>query len=181
MKRRLLVTVLAAGFILMIPLPGIFVDTFTGSFMQWISATVVEVLSLVGFPISRAEAVIAIGQYQMLVADAGSGVSSMFSLSALGLLFMYVQGRKHLLHNAIMFASVLPIAFAANVVSVMLLVLITYKFGEWPAMGFLHGQSDVVRMLVTLLLLFALDLLLERILPPRFPPPPMPEPVNAGS
>jgi hypothetical protein len=52
MKRRLLVTVLAAGFILMIPLPGIFVDTFTGSFMQWISATVVEVLSLVGFPIA---------------------------------------------------------------------------------------------------------------------------------
>src|SRR6185369_13070787 len=76
-------------FIFMIPLPGIFVDTVTGPLKQWISVIVVELLYRVGYPISRTGVIISIGQYQMLVADACSGLHSMYSLSALGTLFMY--------------------------------------------------------------------------------------------
>jgi exosortase B len=157
-------------FIFMIPLPGIFVDTVTGPLKQWISAIVVELLYRVGYPISRTGVIILIGQYQMLVADACSGLHSMYSLSALGTLFMYIMGRKSLLHNAIMLASILPIAFAANVVRVIVLVLITYHFGDAAGQGFLHGAAGIVLMLVALLLFFALDSLLERLLPPRRPP-----------
>lgn len=71
-----------------------------------------------------------IGQYQLLVADACSGLHSMFSLSALGALFMYLMARASLLHNAIMLVSILPIAFAANIARVLLLLLITYHFGD---------------------------------------------------
>ncbi len=113
-------------FIFMIPLPGIIVDAVTGPLKQWISVIVVELLYDVGYPISRNGVVLTIGQYQMLVADACSGLHSMYSLSALGTLFMYIMARRSKLHNAIMLASILPIAFAANIVRVIALVLITY-------------------------------------------------------
>jgi exosortase B len=157
-------------FIFMIPLPGIIVDAVTGPLKNWISAIVVEILYRVGYPISRNGVVLNIGQYQMLVADACSGLHSMYSLSALGTLFMYIMGRTSRLHNAIMVVSILPIAFTANIVRVMILVLITYHFGDEAGQGFLHGTAGMVLMLVALACFFALDALLARILKPRDPP-----------
>lgn len=153
-------------FIFMIPLPGIIVDAVTGPLKSWISAIVVEVLYAVGYPISRNGVVLTIGQYQMLVADACSGLHSMYSLSALGTLFMYIMGRSSRLHNAIMVASILPIAFTANIVRVMVLVLVTYHLGDEAGQGFLHGAAGIVLMLVALGCFFALDALLARFLPP---------------
>ena len=159
-------------FIFMIPLPGIFVDTVTGPLKQGISAIVVELLYRLGYPISRTGVIISIGQYQMLVADACSGLHSMFSLSALGTLFMYIMGRRRVLHNAIMLASILPTAFVANIVRVIVLVLVTYHLGDEAGQGFLHGAAGIVLMLVALMLFFALDALLERVLPRRESPSP---------
>ena len=152
-------------FVFMIPLPGIFVDTVTGPLKQWISAIVVELLYDVGYPISRSGVILSIGQYQMLVADACSGLHSMYSLSALGTLFMYIMRRKSVAHNAIMLASILPIAFAANIVRVVVLVLITYHFGDAAGQGFLHGTAGMVLMLVAIGFFFALDALLARLIP----------------
>jgi len=154
-------------FIFMIPLPGIIVDAVTGPLKNWISAIVVEILYRVGYPISRNGVVLTIGQYQMLVADACSGLHSMYSLSALGTLFMYIMGRTSRLHNAVMVASILPIAFTANIVRVMILVLITYHLGDEAGQGFLHGTAGMVLMLVALACFFALDALLASVLRPR--------------
>ncbi len=161
-------------FVFMIPLPGILVDALTAPLKQWISAIVVAVLYDVGYPISRSGVILSIGQYQMLVADACSGLHSMYSLSALGTLFMYIMQRKSVLHNAIVLLSILPIAFGANVVRVMVLVLITYHFGDAAGQGFLHGAAGMVLMLVALVGLFLLDALLTRLFRSRRPPPPAP-------
>ena len=151
-------------FIFMIPLPGILVDAITGPLKQWISAIVVELLYGVGYPISRTGVMITIGQYQMLVADACSGLHSMYSLTALGTLFMYIMARASRLHNALMLVSILPIAFVANIVRVIALVLVTYHFGDEAGQGFLHGAAGMVLMLVALVGFFALDALLARLL-----------------
>jgi exosortase B len=151
-------------FIFMIPLPGIIVDAVTGPLKQWISVIVVELLYDVGYPIARNGVILTIGQYQMLVADACSGLHSMYSLSALGTLFMYIMARRSTLHNAIMLASILPIAFAANIVRVIALVLITYHLGDEAGQGFLHGAAGIVLLLVALMCLFALDGLLGRLI-----------------
>ena len=149
-------------FAFMIPLPASFVDALTGPLKQWISAIVVELLYRLGYPISRTGVILTIGQYQMLVADACSGLHSMFSLAALGTLFMHVMGRRSTLHNILMLASILPIAFAANIVRVTALVLITYHFGDEAGQGFLHGAAGIVLMLVALACFFGLDALLLR-------------------
>ena len=153
-------------FVFMVPLPGIFVDAVTRPLKQWISVIVVELLYDVGYPIARNGVIITIGQYEMLVADACSGLHSMYSLSALGTLFMYMMSRRSRLHNAIMLISILPIAFAANIVRVMTLVLITYYLGDEAGQGFLHGAAGIVLMLVALGFFFALDAVLAKLIRP---------------
>ena len=146
-----------AYLIFLVPLPATLVDAMTGPLKQWISSIVQNMLFAAGYPISNSGVILTIGQFQLMVADACSGLNSMFSLSALGTLFMYVMRRKSLLHNAIMLASILPIAFAANIVRVTLLVLLTYHFGDEAGQGFLHGAAGMVLMVIALLIFFVLD------------------------
>jgi exosortase B len=144
-------------FIFMVPLPGILVDAITGPLKMRISDIVETLLYAVGYPISRTGVILSIGQYQLQVADACSGLHSMFSLSALGTLFMYIMGRTSRLHNAVMLASILPIAFVANIVRVIILVLVTYHLGDEAGQGFLHGTAGMVLMLAALVFFFAFD------------------------
>ncbi|MGH8130111.1 MAG: exosortase B [Steroidobacteraceae bacterium] len=150
--------------VFMVPLPGIVVDALTGPLKQAVSELAVQVLYPSGYPIARDGVIITIGQYQLLVADACSGLNSMFSLSALGLLFMYLIGRGSILHNAVMLASILPIAFTANIVRVLALILITYHFGDEAGQGFLHGSAGIVLVTAALGLLLALDVALARMI-----------------
>jgi exosortase B len=154
-------------FIFMIPLPGILVDAITGSLKGVIANIVETLLYTVGYPIARSGVILSIGPYQLQVADACSGLHSMFSLSALGTLFMYMMARRSKLHNGIMLASILPVAFAANVIRVVTLVLVTYYLGDEAGQGFLHGAAGMVLMLVALVFFFALDHLLDKFLPKR--------------
>jgi len=144
----------------MIPLPASVVDAMTGPLKGWISVIVVDLLYGLGYPIARAGVMISIGPYQLLVADACSGLNSMFSLAAIGALFIYFKGRTRRVHNAIMMVSILPIAFAANIIRVITLVLITYHGGDEAGQGFLHNAAGIVLMAAALGILFALDALL---------------------
>lgn len=153
--------------VFMLPLPGILVDALTGPLKQQVSAIIVELLYWVGYPIAREGVRLTIGQYQLLVADACAGVNTMFSLSALGLLFMYLTARSSILHNVVMLASILPIAFVANIVRALVLVLITYHFGDEAGQSYLHGTAGIVLLLVALVALLILDLILGRIIRPR--------------
>lgn len=169
-------------FVFMIPLPGMLVDMITGSLKQWVASIVETGLYAMGYPIARTGVMMSIGPYQLQVADACSGLHSMFSLAALGTLFMYVMGRKGRLHSTLMLASILPIAFAANIVRVAILVLITYHLGDEAGQGFLHGAAGMVLMLVALFLFFALDWLLARSIPQasRVARPSRPQQASAG-
>jgi exosortase B len=151
--------------VFMVPLPGTVVDVLTEPLKHWISIIVVDVLHAVGYPIGRSGVMITVGRYELLVADACSGLNSMFSLAALGALFIHITGHKRRLQTALLVLAIVPIAFAANIVRVISLVLITYHFGDAAGQGFLHGAAGIVLMLVALLAFFALDAGLSRWLP----------------
>ena len=154
-------------FVFMIPLPGMLVDAITGSLKGVIANIVEALLYALGYPIARSGVILSIGPYQLQVADACSGLNSMFSLSALGTLFMYMMGRKRNLHHAIMLASILPVAFAANIIRVSTLVLVTYHLGDEAGQGFLHGAAGMVLVLVALMFFFLLDQVLDKLIPSR--------------
>jgi exosortase B len=149
--------------IFLVPLPGTFTDAMTGTLKQHVSVLSEQILYAAGYPIARNGVTLTVGQYQLLVADACSGLNTMFSLSALGVLFMYMTARNSVPHNAIMLASILPIAFVANVIRVLVLILITYHFGDEAGQGYLHGAAGIVLLIAALTALLALDGVLARI------------------
>ncbi len=151
--------------IFLVPLPGVVIDAATGPLKQLVSVIAENVLYQAGYPIARNGVVLTIGQYQLLVADACSGLNSMYSLSAMGLLFLYVIGSDGWLRRALLLASILPIAFVANILRVLTLVLVTYYFGDEAGQGFVHGFSGILLFVLSMLMLFSLHMLLGKILP----------------
>jgi exosortase B len=145
----------------LIPIPGILLDPITAVLKQQVSAVVESVLYAFGYPIGRQGVTIHMGPYRLLMADACSGLNSIFSLSALGLLYLHLMQYKSRLHNALMLLAIIPIAIAANVIRVATLVLITYYFGDEVGQGLAHGAAGMLLFVVALLLLWGFDALLR--------------------
>jgi exosortase B len=148
--------------VFLVPLPGFVIDIATAPLKNFVSHIVESLLYELGYPIARAGVILMIGQYQMLVTDACSGLNSLYSLAALGFLYLYLTGPGTLVRNAALLASIVPIALVANAARVLLLTLITFYFGEEAGQGFLHGFAGVTLFVTALLLLLGLDVLLQR-------------------
>ncbi|HEX5539873.1 MAG TPA: exosortase, partial [Methylophilaceae bacterium] len=86
----------------MVPLPGLIVEIITGALKAQVSLVAENLLYAANYPIARNGVVLSIGQYKLLVADACSGLNSMFSLSALGLLYLYMMNYRNWLHIGLM-------------------------------------------------------------------------------
>jgi len=110
---------------------------------------------------------LSIGQYQMEVANACSGLNSMYSLSAIGILYLYLMRHSSGTRNVVLLLSLWPIAFAANIFRVIALVLITYYFGDAAGQGFFHGFAGIALFSIAIAMLFGLDYVLGRAYPDR--------------
>lgn len=156
-----------AFLIFMIPLPGSWVDATTGALKQWVSIWVETLLAAAHYPVGRTGVMLTVGHYQLLVADACSGMHSMFTLTSMGALVLYLRGRTNLIHLAVMLVAIFPIAFVANMIRVMALVLITYHLGDEAGQGFMHGAAGIVLIVVALIGYLALDAVMAWALQPR--------------
>ena len=145
----------------MIPLPGAFVDALTLPMKMAVSYVAENVLYSVGYPISRTGVILQIGQYKLLVADACAGLQTLFTLEALGLLYLNIVRHDSLFRNVALAILIIPISFTANVIRVMVLTLITYHFGDEAGQGFLHGFAGMVLFITALLIIMGVDSLLQ--------------------
>jgi exosortase B len=148
----------------MIPLPGTIVDAITLPMKIAVSYAAEHVLFWLGYPVARSGVMLAIGQYQLLVANACSGLSSLLTLEALGLLYMNLVRHPSVRRNLALALLIVPISFTANTVRILCLALITYYYGDAASQGFLHGFSSALLFLCALLLVFACDSILGRLI-----------------
>lgn len=148
--------------IFLIPLPSVLVDMLTNPLKHHISVLAESILYYLNYPIARSGVTISIGPYQLLVADACSGLHSMFSLSALGFLYLYLMKYKNWLRTSVVIASILPIAFLANLIRVITLILVTYHFGDEVGQGFVHKFAGLLLFITSLLLLMSFDSILGK-------------------
>lgn len=144
----------------MVPIPGFIVESLTGTLKGLVSDVVTHLLYKAGYPIAHTGVTIYIGYYQLLVADACSGLNSMFSLTALGVLYMHVMQRTSVMRNTILLLTIIPVAFTSNVVRVVFLVLITYYFGDAVGQSYLHQFAGLVMFTASIINHFLLDNLL---------------------
>lgn len=144
----------------MVPLPEALVASITAPLKSAVSAVASGLLFHLGYPVGRMGVIMTVGQYQLLVADACAGLNSMFTLEALGLLYMNLMKYTSAARNLALALLLIPIAFAANIIRVMTLVLVTYHFGDEAGQGFVHGFAGMLLFMVALALMLLVDRLL---------------------
>ncbi len=141
----------------MVPLPASVVDAITQPMKIAVSYAAEYLLYHLNYPVARSGVIITIGQYQLLVADACAGLNSLFTLEALGLLYMNVMRHESAFRNALLAILIVPISFASNVTRVIVLSLITYYWGDAAGQGFLHEFSGMVLFITALLFIIGTD------------------------
>lgn len=122
-----------------------------------ISERAVSLLHAAGYPIAGSGVTIQIGQYQMLVAAACAGLNSLLSLMALGLFYTYIRHSSNFVYMVLLVCSILPIAILANFIRVLLLLLITFHFGEATGEGFFHEVAGLTMFATALIGIFVID------------------------
>ena len=147
----------------LVPLPPVIVDTVTQPMKLAVSYVAEQVLELFDYPIARSGVILQVGPYQLLVADACAGLQTLFTLEAMGLLYLNVVRHSSWLRNVTLAILIVPISFTANVIRVIALILITYHFGDEAGQGFLHGFAGMVLFMSSLLLIISADTALRAI------------------
>lgn len=146
----------------MIPWPEAIVDAITMPVKLAVSYVTEHILGSLGYPIAVSGVVITIAQYQLLVADACSGLQTLFSLEALGVLYLSLIKSKSIFRNVALAILIIPISFLANVMRVIILTLVTYHYGDRAGQGFLHNFSGMAMFFCALLLMMGTDFVLEK-------------------
>jgi exosortase len=159
--RKIWFPILYLGFL--VNLPGSLVTDLTQPLKLWISGIAVELLYWAGYPVAGSGAEIYVAQYQLLVEDACAGLNSLFSLVAIGLLYVYLNRREGALYVAVMAFAAIPTAILANLVRVLIIILLTYHVSDSVAQGFAHDFAGLTMFVVSLLALFGLDALMSRL------------------
>ena len=145
----------------MVPLPASLVASITAPLKSAVSAVAADLLYEVGYPVARSGVMLSVGPYQLMVADACSGLTSMFTLEALGLLYMNLMKYTNARRNVVLALLIIPISFGANIVRVLILVLVTYHFGDAAGKGFIHSFAGMVLFMTGLALMVLADRVLR--------------------
>jgi exosortase len=146
-----------------LPAPGWLLDQATAPLKELASTMSTHLLDLFGVPIVREGVTLFVAQYQLLVEDACAGMNAILGLTSLGLFYAYLQHGASWRYCAALAVFIIPIALLANVVRIIILVLITWQFGNEAAQGYLHGAAGLVTFGTGLLLVFGLDSLLSKL------------------
>jgi len=152
-----------------LPLPFELVLAATGPLKVGVSSVATQILSWLGYPVANSGVMMTVGQYQLLVTEACAGLQTMFTLEAMGLLYASLMNHSSASRNVLLAVLIVPLAFMANVVRVIVLALVTYYYGDAAGQGFLHGFSGIVLFTVALVLVIAADGLLGRLFARKTP------------
>ena len=78
----------------------------------------------------------------------------------MSLLYIYLMRGSNWVYSLVLVAFVIPIAIIANIFRIMVLILLTYFFGNEVAQGILHFTAGMLLFATALACVFALDRLI---------------------
>jgi exosortase len=147
--------------IFLVPPPLGVLDAVTLPMRYGVSIVVARLLTFMGYPLAREGLFLRMGEHDIYMGAPCSGFRSLITLLSLGLVYIYTlkgsPGKK-----IFMSSFIIPFALFGNVVRVMILCFITYYMGHEAAEGVLHDASGIVMFVILILLLMALERVLER-------------------
>jgi len=149
-----------AFLILMIP-SSTLVDQITFPLQVIASKTATLLLTGVGIPAVREGNIILLPTARLEVAEACSGVRSLFSLITLSVIYGYLAETKTGVRALLAFIAV-PVSILANALRIAVTGLVVYFWGVEGAEGTLHLLSGWLIFAASLLLIFFLHRLAQR-------------------
>lgn len=153
-----------AFLLLMVPLPYLIYDSVAFPLKLYAAKVSTSVLHFADIPVLREGNIIVLPTTTLEVADACSGIRSLISLIALGIVFAYFTQRA-LWKRVVIVAATIPIAILTNVFRLVIAGFLAHRFNPELAEGFFHGVSGWLIFMLAFLMLFGLGFLLTKLAP----------------
>ncbi|MGB9199343.1 MAG: VPLPA-CTERM-specific exosortase XrtD [Terriglobales bacterium] len=151
-----------AFLVLMIPLPNLILQKFTFPLQLLASKLATAMLEIVGVPVLREGNTITLAKKQLEVAEACSGIRSLYSLVTLSIIYGYLMEKRNWVRVTLACAAV-PIAVLANSFRIFGTGLIVQFWDPTKADGFYHEFQGWLVFVVALILLFGFHRLINLI------------------
>lgn len=148
---------------LTIPLPYSLSLPLTLQLREAIADWATDFALIIGMDVALDRATIIIGGYELAVDTACSGLNSTLSLAAIGLLYAYWSRDHGWRRMAIIAILSIPIALAANILRVIVLMALVSSTGLNVLSSQLHPLAGIVSFIGAMLMLWISDQLLGRI------------------
>jgi exosortase len=145
---------------LAIPPPPSLSILMTGPLKALSASVASEGLSVLGVAVVRRGTILSLPNGTISIADECSGLMSMLTLSIMSLPVGYLT-QDSLGKKALLFMASIPLAFASNVLRVMVTVLLFRQFGRVFSEGFPHTAIGVAIVFASFFLLYWLGFLLS--------------------
>ena len=149
----------------MFPIPTAYYILLTNPLKLMITKISAYLIYVLGIPVYREGNIIFLASTSLEVAEACSGVRSLYSYLMLGCIFAYLSER--LQSKIIMFALTIPLAILVNIIRVTGTGILANYFGSEVAQGFFHEFTGFFLFAIGLIVLFLAYYLLETRRPAR--------------
>jgi exosortase len=151
--------------LLMIPLPAIIFNKIAFPLQLLASHVGEQTVNAMDIPILREGNVLILANATLEVAEACSGIRSLVSLFTLGLVFGYFVDRR-LWVRTVIALSAIPFAIFANGLRVASAGVAAHNYGTAGVEGLFHEFSGWVVFVLAFAMMFALQRVLHKIVPP---------------
>jgi exosortase len=148
---------------LFLAIPLNFIDSMTAPLRLLATAASATILNGFGLHVQRAGSGLfsaAGNAFSFNVAPECSGLRSLLAMTAL-MAFYAWYSQKTLVKKWALFLFCIPVAVVANICRIILVVVVAAFFGQDTAMGLWHDYSGYPIFLISILLMLALDRLLN--------------------
>ncbi len=142
-----------AYLLFMVPPPYWAITVLSQQFQLWSSLLGAWAIGLFGIPVYLSGNIIDLGNYQLQVAEACSGLRYLFPFLSLGFLAAYLFNAP-LWQRALVFLSTIPITILMNSFRIAVTGVLVDRYGASHAEGLLHLFEGWVVFLLCMLLLF---------------------------
>lgn len=146
---------------LMIPAPYVLIKGLTYHLRYLDAAHAAHILELLGIPVFVEAYFIYLPNMQLEVADVCSGVSSVFALLALGILYAYFLPIRPSL-KVFLVACTFPFAMLANLVRIVVIAVLAYNIGPVVFQTTFHWLTGTTVFTLALIMLLSTGELLRR-------------------
>jgi len=139
----------------MLPMPEAMISSISNPLKEIVTDIGVSFIRTIGVPIFRESFSIFLPNGQLVVGDPCSGLRSIISLLALGLLYLYFSRDDSFWINIFLLFSIIPVAVFTNILRVSFLIFASYRWGTDSVSPdtIMHNISGMLIFLFSLIIL----------------------------